>query len=56
MSSLVFESSSTTSYYQVVRIDRRNDPYAISNKIFDFSCTLSDLRKSGYINDIYHLD
>jgi hypothetical protein len=42
---------------KIVRIDRKNDPNTISNKIFDFSYgTLNDLRKAGYMDAIYHLD
>ena len=37
----------------VVRINRKNDEYTISNKTFDFSArTIKQLRESGYSNCI----
>jgi NTE family protein len=42
---------------RIVRIDRKNDPNTISNKIFDFSYgTLNRLRESGYIDAMDHLN
>lgn len=42
---------------KIVRIDRRNDPNTISNKIFDFSYdTLKDLREAGYVDALENLD
>jgi hypothetical protein len=36
---------------KVVRVNRKNDEYTISNKIFDFSHkTIKQLRESGYNN------
>jgi len=41
----------------VVRIERKNDPNTISNKIFDFSYgTLKHLRQAGYRDAINHFD
>jgi NTE family protein len=38
---------------KVIRINRKNDEYTISNKIFDFSSkTISQLRESGYSNTL----
>lgn len=40
-----------------MRIERKNDPNTISNKIFDFSYgTLKHLRKAGYMDAINHFD
>lgn len=42
---------------KIVRIDRKNDPNTISNKVFDFSYgTLNYLRNAGYLDAIDHLD
>jgi NTE family protein len=42
---------------KIVRIDRKNDPNTISNKIFDFSYgTLNHLRQAGYTDGINHLN
>jgi NTE family protein len=42
---------------KIVRIDRKNDPNTISNKIFDFSYdTLDHLRQEGYINAVDHFN
>ena len=41
----------------VVRIERKNDPNTISNKIFDFSYgTLKHLRKAGNMDAINQFD
>ncbi|MFL6403324.1 MAG: patatin-like phospholipase family protein [Nitrososphaeraceae archaeon] len=38
---------------KVVRVNRKNDEYTISNKIFDFSSkTINQLRESGYSNTL----
>jgi len=38
---------------KIVRINRKNDEYTISNKIFDFSSkTIDQLRESGYSNTL----
>jgi predicted acylesterase/phospholipase RssA len=38
---------------KVIRVNRKNDQYTISNKIFDFSSkTIKQLRESGYNNTI----
>ena len=38
---------------KVIRINRKNDEYTISNKIFDFSSkTINQLRESGYNNTL----
>ena len=38
---------------KIVRINRKNDEYTISNKIFDFSTkTIDQLRESGYSNTL----
>lgn len=38
---------------KVIRINRRNDEYTISNKIFDFSYkTINQLRENGYNNTL----
>ena len=42
---------------KIVRIDRKNDPNTISNKVFDFSYgTINHLRKAGYLDAIDHLE
>jgi hypothetical protein len=36
---------------KIIRVNRKNDEYTISNKIFDFSSkTIKQLRESGYNN------
>ena len=36
---------------RVIRVNRKNDQYTVSNKIFDFSSkTIKQLRESGYNN------
>jgi NTE family protein len=36
---------------KMIRVNRKNDEYTISNKIFDFSSkTIKQLRESGYNN------
>ena len=38
---------------KIIRINRKNDQYTISNKIFDFSPkTINQLRESGYNNTL----
>jgi NTE family protein len=38
---------------KIVRVNRKNDEYTISNKIFDFSTkTINQLRESGYSNTL----
>ena len=38
---------------KIIRINRKNDQYTISNKIFDFSSkTINQLRESGYNNTL----
>ena len=38
---------------KIIRINRKNDEYTISNKIFDFSSkTINQLRESGYNNTL----
>lgn len=38
---------------KIIRVNRKNDPYTISNKIFDFSSkTINQLRESGYSNTL----
>jgi len=38
---------------KIIRINRKNDEYTISNKIFDFSSkTINQLRESGYSNTL----
>ena len=38
---------------KIIRVNRKNDEYTISNKIFDFSSkTINQLRKSGYSNTL----
>jgi NTE family protein len=38
---------------KIVRVNRKNDEYTISNKIFDFSSkTINQLRESGYSNTL----
>jgi predicted acylesterase/phospholipase RssA len=38
---------------KVIRVNRKNDEYTISNKIFDFSSkTINQLRESGYSNTL----
>ena len=42
---------------KIVRIDRKNDPNTISNKVFDFSYgPINHLRKAGYLDAIDHLE
>jgi predicted acylesterase/phospholipase RssA len=41
----------------IVKIERKNDPYTVSNKIFDFSYnTIEHLRNVGYNDAIYQLN
>jgi NTE family protein len=36
---------------KIIRVNRKNDQYTISNKIFDFSSkTINELKESGYNN------
>jgi NTE family protein len=36
---------------KIIRVNRKNDQYTISNKIFDFSSkTINELKESGYKN------
>jgi len=36
---------------KIIRVNRKNDEYTISNKIFDFSSkTINELKESGYNN------
>jgi NTE family protein len=38
---------------KIIRVNRKNDQYTISNKIFDFSSkTINQLRESGYSNTL----
>ena len=38
---------------KVIRVNRKNDEYTVSNKIFDFSSkTINQLRESGYNNSL----
>jgi len=42
---------------KIIRVNRKNDQYTISNKIFDFSSkTIKQLRESGYNNSIDFTD
>ena len=42
---------------KIIRINRKNDQYTISNKIFDFSSkTINQLRESGYSNTLDQSD
>ena len=42
---------------KIIRVNRKNDQYTISNKIFDFSSkTINELKESGYNNSMDQSD